>query len=456
MGNQDWGQLGNEIKDMVQDAVNSQDFSKLNQGINRVVNGAMDNLGNLLGGRQPGGYWEIRDDGKPRPGQYRPGGTKPGQPPYRQPGGLGGAGGKNYGNQQAASVPGQRVGRPEKNAPIPPGPYKNPSGMSVAGHILAILGGIVTAGTGVALLICLIVTFFAPSLSRPVSAGLNIANGILFILTAMFGVACWGGVRKIGLAKRFRQYVKCIRGRGYCQLEELAKSTGKTESFIKKDVKRMLGKGLFLEGHLDRQETCLITTNQAYDQYKAAQSQLEERQQQEKISREQAKGKAQGQGQQGGQKVSSEIQKMLDEGNEFLVHIRKCNDLIPGEEISGKISKMERIVQNIFMRAQAHPEVAPDLRKMMDYYLPTTVKLLDAYAELDAQPVQGENITNSKREIEQVLDTLNQAFEKLLDSIFQDTAWDLSTDISVLQTLLAQEGLVGDDFKMKEGLGEEK
>ena len=103
-------------------------------------------------------------------------------------------------------------------------------------------------------------------------------------------------------------------------------------------------------------------------------------------------------------------------------------------------------MEKIFERAQKHPEIIPDLKKMMDYYLPMTVKLLDAYEEMDTQPVQGENIQSSKREIEDTLDTLNQAFEKLLDSVFQDTAWDVSTDISVLHTLLAQEGLTEDDF----------
>lgn len=83
----------------------------------------------------------------------------------------------------------------------------------------------------------------------------------------------------------------------------------------------------------------------------------------------------------------------------------------------------------------------------MDYYLPTTVKLLEAYQELDKQPVQGENILSSKSEIEGTLDTLNTAFEKLLDDLFQDTAWDVSSDISVLRTMLAQEGLAKDEWK---------
>ena len=86
-------------------------------------------------------------------------------------------------------------------------------------------------------------------------------------------------------------------------------------------------------------------------------------------------------------------------------------------------------------------------RRMMDYYLPTTMKLLEAYEELDAQPVQGENIISSKKEIEDTIDTLNIAFEKLLDSLFQDTAWDVSSDISVLHTMLAQEGLTEDGLK---------
>ena len=83
----------------------------------------------------------------------------------------------------------------------------------------------------------------------------------------------------------------------------------------------------------------------------------------------------------------------------------------------------------------------------MDYYLPMTVKLLDAYEDMDRQPIQGENIRSSKAEIEKTLDTLNDAFARLLDSVFQDTAWDVSSDISVLNTMLAQEGLTGSAFE---------
>ena len=104
-------------------------------------------------------------------------------------------------------------------------------------------------------------------------------------------------------------------------------------------------------------------------------------------------------------------------------------------------------MDRIFDRVEQNPELVTDISRMMDYYLPTTVKLLEAYEDLDAEPVQGENIISSKKEIEKTLDTLNIAFEKLLDSLFQDTAWDVSSDISVLEMMLAQEGLTKDDFK---------
>ena len=151
-----------------------------------------------------------------------------------------------------------------------------------------------------------------------------------------------------------------------------------------------------------------------------------------------------------------QIRQVLNRGNAFIEEIHRCNDAIPGEEISEKIFRMESIVRRIFQRAEEHPEVVPDLQKLMDYYLPMTVKLLNAYADMDAQPVAGETILASKREIEQTLDTLNLAFEKLLDDMFKDTAMDISSDISVLQTLLAQEGLTEDDLtKMKKQSVEE-
>lgn len=145
--------------------------------------------------------------------------------------------------------------------------------------------------------------------------------------------------------------------------------------------------------------------------------------------------------------VPDDVKQVIAQGRAYLDRIRESNEAIPGKEISAKISRMELVVEKILDRVQNHPELIGDLSKFMEYYLPTTVKLLGAYEELDAQPVQGSNIINSKREIESSLDTINQAFENLLDGFFQDTAWDISSDISVLQMMLAQEGLTEDGLR---------
>lgn len=229
----------------------------------------------------------------------------------------------------------------------------------------------------------------------------------------------------------------------------------------------MIKKGWFLQGHVDKQETCLITSNETYEQYVSTQKQLEERQQKETLLRQQADESArradesrqqaeERKRQEEKENLSPEVRQVLDKGNDFLEKIRRSNNAIPGEEISRKISRMELIVAKIFERAKAHPEIITDLNRLMDYYLPMTVKLLNAYEDMDSQPVQGENITSSKKEIEETIDTLNIAFEKLLDSVFADVAMDVSSDISVLNTVLAQEGLTEDELtRMRKKAGKE-
>ena len=192
-----------------------------------------------------------------------------------------------------------------------------------------------------------------------------------------------------------------------------------------------------------------MISHKAYRQYTDLMNrvEMEEREKKQKAREEEAQRKAQEAAAQENQKLPPKVREAIQAGEEYIRKIRACNDAIPGEEISAKISRIEMLVDRIFDRVEQNPASVSDLRRMMEYYLPTTVKLLEAYEDLDSQPVQGENIISSKKEIEKTLDTLNVAFEKLLDSLFQDTAWDVSSDISVLHTMLAQEGLTEDGLK---------
>lgn len=209
----------------------------------------------------------------------------------------------------------------------------------------------------------------------------------------------------------------------------------------------MISKGWFRQGHMDGEKKCLILSNRAYEEYlqietRRQQSKAEEPVKKEEKTQENAKEKDAK-----NEKLTPEIQKIIDQGDAFIRKIHECNEAIPGEEISAKISRMEMLVDRIFDRVEENPQSVSDIRKLMEYYLPTTIKLLEAYEQLDRQPVDGENIQTAKREIEATLDTLNTAFEKLLDDLFQDTMWDVSSDISVLNTMLAQEGLKEDGMK---------
>ena len=128
-----------------------------------------------------------------------------------------------------------------------------------------------------------------------------------------------------------------------------------------------------------------------------------------------------------------------------LARLRALNEAIPDEEMSAKIARLEAVSAKIFAQAESDPEKLPQMRKFLDYYLPTSLKLLESYAELDAQGIEGENIAEAKRRIEQAMDTLVTAFENQLDQLFRSDALDVTTDIDVMERMLRADGLAGDD-----------
>lgn len=374
----DLAQLGEKVQDIIEKAVSSQNYQKLNQSITQAVNKTVSQYQTSIRRKEPG---------------------------------------------------------PEQKKKEVPAVYAQLGGDRVKSILKVVFGGVLTGGMAVGMLSVSIISLV---MGKVAAAGVPLL--MMLAGTAAGGGLLGSGCKGLGRLGRFKKYVKALDGRTYCSFAQLSKVVGKPVKFVKRDIKTMIRKGWFIEGHVDRQETCLITSNDTYHQYQLTEKQLEEKKA-AAAAREAAEKEKKPE-----ERVSPEVQGVLDKGERYLREIRACNDAIPGEEISRKISRIEEVVDHIFRRAEEHPDIIPDLKRMMDYYLPMTVKLLNAYTEMDQLPVQGENIKNSKREIENTLDTLNTAFEKLLDSVFQDTAWDVSSDITVLNTLLAQEGLSGDDF----------
>ena len=131
----------------------------------------------------------------------------------------------------------------------------------------------------------------------------------------------------------------------------------------------------------------------------------------------------------------------MDELERILNELYQLNEQIEDEAVSARIDRIGTLTAGIFRAVIDNPEREQDVRKFMNYYLPTTLKLLKSYDMLEEQSYQGENILASRRKIESVLDTLIAAFEKQLDRLFQNDALDIATDIDVLETMMAGDGL---------------
>lgn len=445
MNKNDWYETGDQIKRMVQDAVDSKDFTELGDTISDVVNQTVDGLQAVLkeAMNARNQTWDQDacqgSDGRYQSTSHR--GTDWYQRTNRE------AAERIRRNMQQkreqAERQGQAASSGSKDRMHKPVKAKLKVPGEISGRVMKWTGYSMSGmfGLSLALVGAVGITTGFSMMAVPI--------GILAVLFGTSLVIGLGGKRKLGLARRFRRYQEILGERTYCLVEELASGIGQDCKYVLKDLKKMIQLGFFKEGYLDRKETLLITDRTTYQQYLTTQTEYERRSMQ-KEETETSKKPENGTGAQNktekGKDLTPECRELIEEGQRYIQHVHECNDRLPGDEISAKLDRLELVITRIFREAEKNPDVVPDLKKMMSYYLPTTRKLLDAYCELDEQPIRGQNIENTKKEIEVALDTINEAFEKLLDDLFETTAWDISSDISVLQTMLKQEGLTGKDF----------
>lgn len=396
-----WERFGEDIRRTVQDAVDSMDFRSLNQTITDTINHASGSFR-----RYSEDARQTRDRNEDRKKDW-------------------------------AKVDLSKLKQPVL--------YTGTGGKKAAGLALSIVG----LGVGAAFFLGFLFTGLTMLLIEQ-NSGIMFGFITLLIFAAVFCGIGAAGLKKLGRIRRFQSYLSELNGKEYSNIRELARRTRKKEKAVLKDLEWMIEKRWFLQGHLDDTNTCLITSNDAYEAYRDLMQKQEETRRNEEEARKRQDQETQTKEEERAEKrqqMDPQIRAVIETGQKYIQKLRECNDAIPGEVVSEKISRMEELTKRIFERVEQDPDAVDDIEKLMEYYLPTAVKLLEAYEELDHQPVQGENIVNSKREIEDTLDTLNIAFEKLLDDLFQETAWDVSSDISVLKMMLAQEGLTEDDFK---------
>ena len=146
-----------------------------------------------------------------------------------------------------------------------------------------------------------------------------------------------------------------------------------------------------------------------------------------------------------------EVDPIIDEGNKALSEMGRLYMSIKDPEVRVKINEIMRVTDKIVQDAIADPSDIPKIKKFMNYYLPTTIKLLNAYDRMDSQGIEGENIDKTMKSINDMLDAAIVAYKKQLDSLFANQALDIETDIAVMNAMLAREGLSDKkDFNIRE------
>ena len=143
---------------------------------------------------------------------------------------------------------------------------------------------------------------------------------------------------------------------------------------------------------------------------------------------------------------NAELDKMIRDGKLAIAEMKRLDEAIEDETISAQIRRLEEVSRKIFDQVKENPKKLPEIRRFMDYYLPTTLKILNAYDRMGAAGVSGENISGTMKRVEDIMSTIVSAFEKQLDSLFGSDALDIRAEMSVLETMLAREGLAGEQM----------
>ena len=225
---------------------------------------------------------------------------------------------------------------------------------------------------------------------------------------------------------RYKRFFVFVSGRGSVPIPEIARASGLSVRIVKRDIQAMINEGyLDRDAYIDRELNCLVMPGGRAEEADGA-----------------AKDAA-------GASPSANADKPENRYMEIILELREINNSIADVSISEKIDRIEEFTGKIFRIVEENPEKLPRIRRFMNYYLPTTIKLLRSYATLEKQGIDGENITTAKESIGRVLDTLATGYKQQLDQLFESDAIDIAADINVLENLMQQDGLTENKTELK-------
>ena len=292
-----------------------------------------------------------------------------------------------------------------------------PEASAGTARVLMTVGGILTAVFGIGLLSTLgeaVGYGWDASLFEDIfSIGGFFAGGTVML------AAGWRMKRR---SVRIARYLAVMGERGYISLDELCAVSGKKRGTVERDVEFMLEKNMFDAGaYLDSGRGVLFRSADAFAEYAG-----------ERAKRENVTPKEANEGYAGALRA-----------------IRAANDRIADPVLSAKIDHLEDVAGKIFREVEQHPEKQRQASTFLNYYLPTTLKLLDSYAKFEEAGIEGENLSRAQERIEETMDALVKGFDKQLDDLYRSEAMDIDSDIRVMENMLRRDGAsAADDFDL--------
>lgn len=386
---------------------------------------------------------KAQEEAQRRAAQQAYGQQRYGQPGYGASQGAP-TGGVPQGFQQAVTSVAQQA---QQWAPLAKAKkrFRSSWGLTASGVVMAAAGGAGTVFFGVPALVSALAPAVAGNPEVAVTA-------ILGILTAGFATLLGFGIRNLRRASKLKALQRAVGQREAVGFDDLAARMQVSPKAALAASRTLIKGGYLPEGRIDDENTTLMVTENAYHQYRQFQQSqrqtLAEREAAEAARAAEAAARA-AREQDISERLTPEQRAFVARGRDYVRQMDELNAAIDDAAVSERITAIQEVVGRILARAEEEPAVIAGLDRLTAYYLPTTVKLLDAYDRLEEEPIQGENISSSRSEIEHTLEVLHSAFEKLFDDTYQDLSLDVSADISVLHAMLAQEGLTEGPFDVK-------
>lgn len=285
-------------------------------------------------------------------------------------------------------------------------------------------------------IILIIIGAMVAFLSLASLAGMSAGAGAfeaLWHLSMLAGGAATAasGITMNAAVKRYAKYLTIIGMNDAVEIDSLAAKVGYSKKRVEKDLSKMAEKGYFGNtAYVNHELGYLFRSSQADEELAQA----------KKAAMSKAAEAAR----------SEAARQSANAYEQILIQIRDVNDRIPGEIMTSKIDQIEDITRKIFAEVEKNPKKRGKIDRFMTYYLPTTLKLLDYYANLDATNIDGENISGAKLSIENTMDSIVDGFATQLDELYKNENLDIESDIDVLVQMMDRDkNKSKSDFKVE-------